>query len=103
MGKLLGRGRPDEILRIPKAKDYGDSRVKRSLRIRIPLCPAKLNSILESWDSMIYYLSGFWLCQKGVPNELYAGVQENAVETMKKGHLSIYATMQEFGINDQKL
>ena len=25
------------------------------------------------------------------------------VETMKKGHLSIYATMQEFGINDHKI
>ena len=25
------------------------------------------------------------------------------VETMKKGHLSIYAAMQEFGINDHKI
>ena len=25
------------------------------------------------------------------------------VETMKKGHLSIYVAMQEFGINDHKI
>ena len=41
---------------------------------------------------------------KGVPNERYTPeFKRMVVETMKKGHLSIYATMQEFGINDHKI
>ena len=41
---------------------------------------------------------------KGVPNKRYTpGFKRMVVETMKKGHLSIYATMQEFGINDHKI
>ena len=38
---------------------------------------------------------------KGVPNKRYTpGFKRMVVETMKKEHLSIYAAMQEFGIND---
>ena len=41
---------------------------------------------------------------KGVPNERDTPEFKRMVgETMKKGHLSIYATMQEFGINDHKI
>ena len=41
---------------------------------------------------------------KGVPNKRYtAEFKKMVVETMKKEHLSIYATMQEFGINDHKI
>ena len=41
---------------------------------------------------------------KGVPNKRYTPeFKRMVVETMKKGHLSIYATMQEFGINDHKI
>ena len=41
---------------------------------------------------------------KGVPNERYTPeFKRMVVETMKKGHQSIYATMQEFGINDHKI
>ena len=41
---------------------------------------------------------------KGVPNERYTPeFKRMVVETMKKGHLSIYAAMQEFGINDHKI
>ena len=41
---------------------------------------------------------------KGVPNKRYMPeFKKMVVETMKKEHLSIYATMQEFGINDHKI
>ena len=41
---------------------------------------------------------------KGVPNKRYTPeFKRMVVETMKKEHLSIYATMQEFGINDHKI
>ena len=41
---------------------------------------------------------------KGVPNKRYTSkFKRMVVETMKKGHLSIYAAMQEFGINDHKI
>ena len=41
---------------------------------------------------------------KGVPNKRYTPeFKKMVVETMKKEHLSIYATMQEFGINDHKI
>ena len=41
---------------------------------------------------------------KGVPNERYTPeFKRMVVETMKKEHLSIYAAMQEFGINDHKI
>ena len=41
---------------------------------------------------------------KGVPNKRYTPeFKRMVVETMKKGHLSIYAVMQEFGINDHKI
>ena len=41
---------------------------------------------------------------KGVPNKRYTPEFKRMVaETMKKEHLSIYAAMQEFGINDHKI
>ena len=41
---------------------------------------------------------------KGVPNKRYTPeFKRMVVETMKKEHLSIHATMQEFGINDHKI
>lgn len=41
---------------------------------------------------------------KGVPNKRYAPeFKRMVVETMEKEHLSIYAVMQEFGINDHKI
>ena len=41
---------------------------------------------------------------KGVPNKRYTPeLKRMVVETMKKEHLSIYAAMQEFGINDHKI
>ena len=41
---------------------------------------------------------------KGVPNKRYTPeFKKMVVETIKKEHLSIYATMQEFGINDHKI
>ena len=41
---------------------------------------------------------------KGVPNKRYTPeFKRMVVETMKKEHLSIYAAMQEFGINDHKI
>ena len=41
---------------------------------------------------------------KGVPNKRYMPeFKKMVVETMKKEHLSIYAAMQEFGINDHKI
>ena len=41
---------------------------------------------------------------KGVPNKRYPPeFKRMVVETMKKEHLSIYAAMQEFGINDHKI
>ena len=41
---------------------------------------------------------------KGVPNKRYTPeFKRMVVETMKKEHLSIYATMQEFGVNDHKI
>ena len=41
---------------------------------------------------------------KGVPNKRYTPeFKRMVVETMKKEHLSIYATMQKFGINDHKI
>ena len=41
---------------------------------------------------------------KGVPNKRYAPeFKRMVVETMEKEHLSIHATMQEFGINDHKI
>ena len=41
---------------------------------------------------------------KGVPNKRYTPEYKRmVVETMKKWHLSIYAAMQEFGINDHKI
>ena len=41
---------------------------------------------------------------KGVPNKRYTPeFKRMVVETMKKEHLSIYAAMQEFGINDHKV
>ena len=40
---------------------------------------------------------------KGVPNKRYTpAFKRMVVETMEKEHLSIYAAMQEFGINDHK-
>ena len=41
---------------------------------------------------------------KGVPNKRYTPeFKRMVVEAMEKEHLSIYATMQEFGINDHKI
>ena len=41
---------------------------------------------------------------KGVPNKRYTPeFKRMVVEPMKKAHLSIHATMQEFGINDHKI
>ena len=41
---------------------------------------------------------------KGVPNKRYTPeFKKMVVETMKKEHLSIYAAMQEFGLNDHKI
>ena len=41
---------------------------------------------------------------KGVPNKRYTPeFKRMVVETMEKEHLSIYATMREFGINDHKI
>ena len=41
---------------------------------------------------------------KGVPNKRYTPkFKRMVVETMKKEHLSIYAAMQKFGINDHKI
>ena len=41
---------------------------------------------------------------KGVPNKRYTPeFKRMVVETMKKERLSIYAVMQEFGINDHKI
>ena len=41
---------------------------------------------------------------KGVPNKRYTPeFKRMVVKTMKKEHLSIYAAMQEFGINDHKI
>ena len=41
---------------------------------------------------------------KGVPNKRHTPeFKRMVVETMKKEHLSIYAAMQEFGINDHKI
>ena len=41
---------------------------------------------------------------KGVPNKRYTPeFKRMVVETMEKEHLSIRATMQEFGINDHKI
>ena len=41
---------------------------------------------------------------KGVPNKRYTPeFKRMVVETMKKEHLSIYAAMQEFEINDHKI
>ena len=52
-------------------------------------------------------LSKKWGCfamPKGVPNKRYTPeFKRMVVETMKKEHLSIYAAMQEFGINDHKI
>ena len=41
---------------------------------------------------------------RGKPNKRYTPeFKKMVVETMKREHLSIYATMQEFGINDHKI
>ena len=41
---------------------------------------------------------------KGVPDKRYTPeFKRMVVETMKKEHLSIHATMQKFGINDHKI
>ena len=41
---------------------------------------------------------------RGKPNKRYTPeFKKMVVETMKKEHLSIYAAMQEFGINDHKI
>lgn len=41
---------------------------------------------------------------KGVPNKRYTPeFKKMVVETMEKKHLSVRATMQEFGINDHKI
>ena len=41
---------------------------------------------------------------RGKPNKRYTPeFKRMVVETMEKEHLSIYATMQEFGINDHKI
>ena len=41
---------------------------------------------------------------KGVPNKRYTPeFKRMVVEAMEKEHLSIYATMQEFGVNDHKI
>ena len=41
---------------------------------------------------------------KGVPNKRYTPeFKRMVIETMEKEHLSIYAAMQEFGINDHKI
>ena len=41
---------------------------------------------------------------KGVPNKRYTPeFKRMVVETMKKEHLSIYAAMQKFGINNHKI
>ncbi len=51
---------------------------------------------------MIYYLTDgvIYYVKRKTEQTIYAGIQEMVVETMQKEHLSIYATMQEFGIND---
>ena len=47
---------------------------------------------------------GCFAMPKGVPNKRYTPeFKRMVVETMKKGHLSIYAAMQGFGINDHKI
>ena len=47
---------------------------------------------------------GCFSMPKGVPNKRYTPeFKRMVVETMKKEHLSIHATMQEFGINDHKI
>ena len=41
---------------------------------------------------------------RGKPNKRYTPeFKRMVVETMEKEHLSIYATMREFGINDHKI
>ena len=54
---------------------------------------------------MIYYLTdGVIYYGKRKPNKRYTPeFKKMVVETMEKEQLSIYATMQEFGINDHKI
>ena len=54
---------------------------------------------------MIYYLiSGvFCYAKRSTKQTIYAGVQENGCRNHEKGHLSIHAAMQEFGISDHKI
>ena len=54
---------------------------------------------------MIYYLRSGVFCyaKRSTKQTIYAGVQENGCRNHEKGHLSIYAAMQEFGINDHKI
>ena len=54
---------------------------------------------------MIYYLTSGVFCyaKRSTKQTIYAGVQENGCRNHEKRHLSIYAAMQEFGINDHKI
>lgn len=54
---------------------------------------------------MIYYLTSGVFCyaKRSAKQTIYAGVQENGCRNHEKEHLSIYAAMQEFGINDHKI
>ncbi|MFQ9812293.1 MAG: hypothetical protein ACLRY7_05150 [Hominenteromicrobium sp.] len=65
-----------------------------------------MNSPPHLLDSMIYYLTSGVFCyaKRSTKQTIYAGVQENGCRNHeKKEHLSIHATMQEFGINDHKI
>ena len=47
---------------------------------------------------------GWFIMARGKPNKRYTPeFKRMVVETMEKEHLSIYAAMQEFGINDHKI
>ena len=54
---------------------------------------------------MIYYLTDgvIYYVKRKTEQTIYAGVQENGCRNYEKEHLSIYAAMQEFGINDHKI
>ena len=70
------------------------------------LCmPAEVNStpLVRQYDILSKQV-GCFAMPKGVPNKRYTPeFKRMVVETMKKEHLSIHATMQEFGINDHKI
>ena len=54
---------------------------------------------------MIYYLTDgvIYYVKRKTEQTIYDGIKRMVVETMEKEHLSIYAAMQEFGINDHKI